>query len=710
MGINFTEAIRKSNIAKQKVIEANKKVVAANADVQRTKDIAEEIKKALEEKGVDTTDVNFEDLPKFIKDANIGGGTWERPKEWLDLPRVELEEDRYWKYLSEHRNDYEQTGPLSTENEVKATENIVKAKDMTSAESFLADVSDIGNLSQVETGMTEDGVFKVSANDFAYVMLCEVRENMDNIIQMAGDTVVIDGIVLSIDKLREFGEEFGLSDLYIQIDNEEPINLLELREGNISLPTEGKCKDIAVTAGKAVTASDDIQADNPVNCNLYITVGLDYNEFSDDTKLKNGNKQCVVKIWGNGFLNLYPMHAFNAMYPELWATGFEPPIYTDTVRVNDCILDVTICDANILVTDVINEWIDNDIAFSYEVLREQSYCFMVYGFGECVEKVTLMSSLPPEALICDNAMPYYGQEDSSFTSRGKVWQIMRHVGNFNCYFGNIREIDCTNLDYYNNYYSMASFLNTLPFQYISNAPKLGGIKELSLVAAKGAIMEGDGRHGKLVGNTIPLDKIVFPDFKKDIANNSFHFMYINGGESPSPLPLPLFPFTLNLSTFTRLTRDSILDLIDKLPTVNLTVGEVLDTYFSSFEEVSTEESGFKVKDISKTIKEIILNLISDNYKGNIEENSVIHKFVFKYSLNDTLTYMINWDDAGEIETLEDLYRIAEQYKQFVIVSTYTYKQLTREDLQLAESKGWQIVADINFIDIGKFIIDNNEAS
>lgn len=707
MGINFTEAIRKSNIAKQKVIEANKKVVAANADVQRTKDIAEEIKKALEEKGVDTTDVNFEDLPKFIKDANIGGGTWERPKEWLDLPRVELEEDRYWKYLSEHRNDYEQTGPLSTENEVKATENIVKAKDMTEVEYFLADVSNIGNLSQVETGMTEDGVFKVSANDFAYVMLCEVRENMDNIIQMAGSAGA--RFVLSIDKLREFGEEFGLSDLYIQIDNEEPINLLELREGNITLPTEGKCKDIAVSAGgkAAVMPSADIQADNPANCNLYITVGLDYNEFSDDTKLKNGNKQCVVKIWGNGFLNLYPMHAFNATYPELWNTGFKPPIYTDTVRVNDCVLDVTMCDANILVTNVTDVWRNEDTSFPYEVLLEQSYNFTVFGFGECVEKVTLMSSLPPEALIYDNAMPYYGQEDSSFTSRGKVLQIMRHVGNFNCYFGNIREIDCTNLDYYNNYYSMASFLNTLPFQYISNAPKLN-IKDSSLVTAKGAITE-DGRHGKLVGNTIPLDKIVFPDFKKDIANNSFHFMYINGGESPSPLPLPLVPFTLNLSTFTRLTRDCILDLIDKLPTVNLTVGEVLDTYFSSFEEVSTEESGFKVKDISKTIKEIILNLISDNYKGNIEENSVIHKFVFKYSLNDTLTYMINWD-AGETETLEDLYRIAEQYKQFVIVSTYTYKQLTREDLQLAESKGWQIVADINFIDIGKFVIDNNEAS
>ena len=43
--------------------------------------------------------------------------------------------------------------------------------------------------------------------------------------------------------------------------------------------------------------------------------------------------------------------------------------------------------------------------------------------------------------------------------------------------------------------------------------------------------------------------------------------------------------------------------------------------------------------------------------------------------------------AGEVENLKDIYRIDKQYKQFVIVSTYTYKQLTKEDLQLAESKG-----------------------
>lgn len=694
MGINFTEAIRKSNIAKLKVIEANEKVVAANADVQKTKDIAEEIKKALEEKGVDTTGVNFEDLPKFIKDANIGGGTWERPKEWLDLPRVEIEEDRYWKYLNEHRDDYGYSEPQSIENEVKATENIVKAKDMTSAEYFLTDVFDIGNLSQVETGMTEDGVFKVSANDFAYVMLCEVRENMDNIIQMAGGTVVIDG-VLSIDKLREFGEEFGLSDLYIQIDNEEPINLLELREGNISLPTEGKCKDIAVSI-PVLTASADIQADNPSNRNLYITVGLDYNEFSDDTKLKNGNKQCVVKIWGNGFLNLYPMHAFNATHPELWDTGFKPPIYTDTVRVNNCVLDVTMCDANILVTDAINIWRNEYTFFPYKVLWEQSYNFTVFGFGECVEKVTLMSSLPSEALIHENPTPYYGEADSSFTNEGNGWCIGEYVGNFNYYFANIREIDCSNLSYYNNYYSMAFFLNTLPFQHGTNASNSNNAGPSNLVTTKGYIEDSD--YGKYVGNTIPLDKIVFPDFKKDIEDDSFHFMYVNGPN------IPLIPFTLNLSTFTRLTRDSILDLIDRLPTINLTVGEVVEAYSASFEDSSIKENEFKVKDIGEMIEETFLDSISEYYKGNVSEDSTIFNFITKYSFNTTLTYIINWSEFfTSNDNIDTVYYLDKQYKQFVIVSTYTYKQLTKEDLQLAENKGWQIVADVNFIDIGAFI-------
>lgn len=57
MGINFTEAIRKSNIAKQKVIEI--------------KAAAEDIKAALAEKGMDVTNVEFENLANFIREANI---------------------------------------------------------------------------------------------------------------------------------------------------------------------------------------------------------------------------------------------------------------------------------------------------------------------------------------------------------------------------------------------------------------------------------------------------------------------------------------------------------------------------------------------------------------------------------------------------------------------------------------------------------------
>lgn len=66
MGINFTEAIRKSNIAKQKVIEI--------------KAAAEDIKAALAEKGMDVINVEFENLANFIREADIVYNAPETPE------------------------------------------------------------------------------------------------------------------------------------------------------------------------------------------------------------------------------------------------------------------------------------------------------------------------------------------------------------------------------------------------------------------------------------------------------------------------------------------------------------------------------------------------------------------------------------------------------------------------------------------------------
>ena len=684
MGINFTEAIRKSNIAKQKVVEARE-------DVAKTKSIAEEIKKALEERGVDTSGVNFEDLPKFIKEANIGGGTWERPKEWLDLPVVEAEEDVYWEPVSALRGSFERSSLSESNNEVKASD----------MPSFLEQVfNDVGNLSQVETGLTEDGVFKVSANDFAYVMLCEVREDTDNIIQMGGGVATYSDY--NFGEIRSFAEDFGLTDLFIQIDDEAPVNLLELMDGSLTLPTTGKCKDIAITSAEPFPAPTSVGAKSiyfDKGSTLYVTIGLDYNEFSDDTKMKNGSKQCIVKIWGNGFLPLYPMHAFNAMYGNLYRTGFSPLILADTVRVNDCVLDVVVCDANICVTNCLNMW-SFDYRNPYLPFYELTRIVLSSGFGECVEKVTLISSLNPEALNCLDSVPYYG-----FIENG-IWvnligerNIGRLVGIFNNYCNNIREIDCAGLNYYSSYYSLFFFLNTTPMMFRYNA----GVEDKSInasnsVTAKSIVWNDPEEH---IGNSIPLEKIVFPDFKEFIEDNSFHFAEFANGT-------PVIPFTLNLSTFTRLNRDSILDLISKLPTINLTVGEVIDEFKNANIQDSSLSNNVNTKELTGELKDILLPTLSSEFRGNVGEGSSIYKFISKYLFNTTITSIVDWGTAfgSGSGSLADCFYVDMPYRQFVIVSTYTYKQLTKEDLKLAEDKGWSIINDVNSADLMLLYADN----
>ncbi len=219
--MNFTEAIRKSNLAKQEVL--------------KTRTTAEDIKNAFIEQGVDIADVPFSDIAQFIKENGLGAKDtpWERPKEWLTLPKIVAEESKYTDLIPPG-GPGGGVGPMSDDN-------LVTAQDMPGYVQYINTVG--GNKSEITTGM-KDEVFNVSANDFAYEMLCKVEENNDNLLLFEGCSLAFSTPFTSISAYNE--ETNFLTDLFIQIDDEEPLNLTQLAKGEITLPTEGKYKNIAI--------------------------------------------------------------------------------------------------------------------------------------------------------------------------------------------------------------------------------------------------------------------------------------------------------------------------------------------------------------------------------------------------------------------------------------------------------------------------------
>ena len=155
MLMNFTEAIRKSNLAKQEVLKTREEIL-------KTKTTAEDIKTALIGQGIDVSDITFDNIAQFIKENEIGvkNTPWQRPKEWLVLPKVVAEESKYT--------------DTSLNNELQSLDNnnLVAVQDVSELPEYAQYiVNDLGgNKSEIITGM-KDGVFNVSANDFAYEML-----------------------------------------------------------------------------------------------------------------------------------------------------------------------------------------------------------------------------------------------------------------------------------------------------------------------------------------------------------------------------------------------------------------------------------------------------------------------------------------------------------------------------------------------------------
>lgn len=649
--MNFTEVIRKSNLAKQEVL--------------KTRTTAEDIKTALVEQGVDIADVKFDDIAQFIKENNISAAasSWKRPEEWLTLSKVVTEEPKYTNKAEETQQDYSNTDYVT----------------------YLNDIG--GNLSEVTTGM-KDGVFNVSANDFAYEMLCKIEENSDNLLLFEG--VVLRGIfnAMFTQLSTQDGANF-LTDLFIQIDNEEPLNLTQLARGEINLPTEGKYKNISIINEETLFAPSNntyiggnIRDDySPIS----LLVSLDYNSFDEETKMKNGDKQCIIRIWGNGFIRLTPYRSYYNKNTIL--NCYSGPAI---IKANTCILDINVCDSNIEVP-----FEDSSVEFYLPLTLE---CLLL-GFGEFTQKISLISSLSPSYFKNRftsqflEGINYVFNKDYFAMGPGTYAGFTIYSFNDSNFYMNLKEIDCSNVKYYNDYKNMMYFLFATP------------TRQNDMVYS-------------MLGKVKNIENIVFPNFKENISDNECYLMYpfLDSNINEVVCTLSIMPYCFDLNAFKCLKRDSIVDLINKLPTIDLeinsenllslrdiynTIGVQQLTINNSVKNniVTIQDDISTSKSLSDMIEDIIKpSMCADCFNGNKE---LVKKYVSRFAgvdtdVHKTLFIRPKLDYIQQVG--EDLSEACIDKKMFhsIIVSSLTFKELTEDDIKLAEDKGWRIVTDINY--------------
>lgn len=714
--MNFTEAIRKSNLAKQEVL--------------KTRTTAENIKAALVEQGVDIADVTFDDIAQFIKENSIGvSGPWERPKEWLALPKVVAEESKYTDKVSSSKPSRPPQGgaPQSLDN------NKVTIQSVSYFESYLQYMT---NLSEVTTGM-KDGVFNVSANDFAYEMLCKIEENNDNLLLFEGYSNTPNNI--SFTNLSSYESSSFLTDLFIQIDDEQPLNLTQLAKGEIALPTEGKYKNIAiineealsqltpmatepnrpvVTSSESVTTQDSNNGyglvkdnvDEAIYFRVYpisLLISLDYDSFSDDVKMKNGDKQCVIKIWGNGFIRLLPYRAF--------LPGFHPVVNNLNMlaieKANDCILDATVCDSNIDIPLLFNS---RSVGPAPSSLKSNVSTYdssnrlylpltiesLLVGFGDATQKLTFASSLKAsfmESFFDEvNMSGYFSYLFNNINNESNDYYYLTSLNDFNFYM-NLKEIDCSDVNYYNDYINMANFLFSTPL-----APLL----DVHSMSAK----------------VKSVENVIFPNFKADIEDNDCYRIETGNSDYSSFI----YPYCFNLSAFKLLRKDAILDLINKLPSIDFEINEenmdgieiiyagnsgsapssvsdnkpVVESLLNNDKTIKTQELNSENVTVGDALAEEFLHIDTDLelFNGNKE---VVKTYLYnQYGINNNenkclnIRYDLNKkmsEATSEVDLLLD-----KKWFHSILVSPSTFKELTEEDIKLAKDKGWRIVTGLNY--------------
>lgn len=669
--MDFTELIRKANLAKK--------------EIENTRNIANEIKTKLIENGAEIEEnAKFEELPNIISESNLGNSKWKRPKKWLDMPNIIMEESKYIPLIM--RQPQQQVPQSLDTNRFSE-----------SFQSFL-NITDRENLSEITTHVDGNN-FYVSANDMAYVMLCDISKNSnDNIITFEGANLA--GFFPFTDINMAYTDNNKtpfLSDLFIQIDDETPLNLSELSRGNITLPTSGKYKNISIIdkesscngiiPGSAnnievMEASSNSLVEYVINTNaseynaplISFMVKLDYGDFSDNA-LIDDKKQCIIKVWCNNFNYILPTFGVNN---NPFLTKYD---IRNIRKINSCIREISIC--------------ENEYTYFYN-LTIPSYDLLLYGIGENVNKMNILNSFI-----------------SAEKMKNSVVNVLSNITNI--YYDNL-----SNRRYYNT--DMGRPENQMDLKEIdlSNSKCYDGFIALTNILLNSPLLR-DTSFCEITRKLENVEKITFPNFKENfdtsqdsdtiIGNfdnffviNNENVYYANDGKYHYMTPL-----CMNLALFKKINKETVIDLINKLPIINKNFSEI------SGKNIVNINRGTQIQPSSLNEQSnIFYNAEIDKryFKGNTDmikefvEKIDYTKCILDFSIisekdttlepssdNSQITVL---DNNPAISTLADFMGRDGKIFYTLLIPNNVYDLLTEEEKNISIEKGWKIITGYNY--------------
>lgn len=670
--MDFTELIRKANLAKK--------------EIENTRNIANEIKIKLIENGAEIDEnAKFEELPNIISESNLGNCKWKRPKKWLDMPNIIMEESKYIPLMMKQQS---QPVPKSLDTNSFSS----------SFQSFLS-MTEGANLSEVTTHVDGNN-FYVSANDMAYVMLCDISKNSnDNIITFEG--VNLAGFFPFTDINMAYTDNNKtpfLSDLFIQIDDETPLNLSELSRGNITLPTSGKYKNISIidkeSSCNAIIpqSTDNIEVmeasssnslvEHAINTNaseynaplISFMVKLDYGDFSDNTLIDN-KKQCIIKVWCNNFNYILPTFGVNN---NPFLTKYD---IRNIRKINSCIREISIC--------------ENEYTYFNDLIIP-SYDLLLYGIGENVNKMNILNSFISVEKMKNSEMSVLS------TMTNIYYNNLSNHRYYNTDMGrqenqmDLKEIDLSNSKYYDGFISLTNILLNSPLvrdtSFCEITRKLENVEKITFPNFK-ENFDTSQDSDTIIGN-----------FENFFVMNNNNVYYVNDGKYRYMTPL-----CMNLALFKKINKETIIDLINKLPIINKNFSEIsvnnivninkdtqpqslsLNEQSNIFYNAEIDKKYFKGN--TDMIKEFVEKI---DYTKCILDFSIISEkdtTVEPSSDNNQVTVL---DNNPAISTLADF--IGRDGKIFytLLIPNDVYNLLTEEEKNISIEKGWKIITGYNY--------------
>lgn len=668
--MDFTELIRKANLAKK--------------EIENTRNIANEIKIKLIENGAEIEEnAKFEELPNIISESNLGNSKWKRPKKWLDMPNIIMEESKYI--------------PLIMRQLQQAPRSLDTNSFSESFRSFLT-ITDGENLSEITTHVDGNN-FYVSANDMAYVMLCDISKNSnDNIITFEGANLAGFFPFTDINMAYTNNNKTPfLSDLFIQIDDETPLNLSELSRGNITLPTSGKYKNISIIdkesscngiiPGSAnnievMEASSNSLVEHAINTNaseynaplISFMVKLDYGDFSDNTLIDN-KKQCIIKVWCNNFNYILPTFGVNN---NPFLTKYD---IRNIRKINSCIREISIC--------------ENEYAY-FNNLIIPSYDLLLYGIGENVNKMNIFNSFISSERIKNAEMSVLSKMTNIY------YNNLSNRRYYNTDMGrpenqmDLKEIDLSNSKYYDGFIALTNILLNSPLlrntSFCEITRKLENVEKITFPNFK-ENFDTSQDSNTIIGN-----------FDNFFVINSNNVYYANDGKYHYATPL-----CMNLALFKKINKETIIDLINKLPIINKNFSEIsmknivninrdtrpqslsLNEQSNIFYNAEIDKKYFKGN--TDMIKEFVEKI---NYTKCILDFSIISEKDTTLEPSSDNSQITVLDNNPAISTLADFMGRDGKIFYTLLIPNNVYDLLTEEEKNMSIEKGWKIITGYNY--------------